>query len=224
MKYLKLFNESFMSDYQKLSDDFAKVKIEFEKNRVDLWKKNSEMIEHIFYDLEEYTNDFFSRYISSTGGVYDNYLSFLENLFTKYYGDKNFYNQRLRNDNFFFDCMNGDEESLFQFLESCFNVMSLFGQLHESFTLHFNILWTHKDKPLSGSGQTPTIPSEGMDDFIKNNLRKDDVELWKKSLINHVIEMRREHSKHDDHLRGIVGDLSVKDDIGFRALFYIQVK
>ena len=89
MKHLKFFNESFMSDYQKLSDDFAKVKIEFEKNRVDLWKKNSEMIEHIFYDLEEYTNDFFSRYRSSTGGVYDNYLSFLENLFTFYKSIRN---------------------------------------------------------------------------------------------------------------------------------------
>ena len=224
MKYLKLFNESFMSDYQKLSDDFKRMQLEFENNRLQLWNEHSLILDQIFYDLEEFQNDFFSRYRSSTGGVYDNYLAFLENLFTKYYGDKGFYNQRLRNDNFFFDCMGGDEEELFQFLESCFNVMSLFGQLHESFTLHLDILWTHEDKPLSGHGQTPTIPSEGMYEFIKNNLRKDDIELWKKSLVNHVIEMRKEHSKHDDRLRGIVGDKSVKDDIGLRALFYIQVK
>jgi hypothetical protein len=224
MKYLKLFNESFMSDYQKLSDDFDRMKSEFQKNRLQLWNEHSLVLDQIFYDLEEYTNDFFSKYRSSTGGVYDNYLVFLENLFTKHYGDKNFYNQRLRNDNFFFDCMNQGEEGLLQFLESCLATISLFGQLHESFTLHLDILWTHKDKPLSGSGKTPTIPSEGMDEFIKNNLRKDDIELWKKSLVNHVIEMRREHSKHDDRLRGIVGDISVKDDIGLRALFYIQVK
>ena len=224
MKYLKLFNESFMSDYQKLSDDFDKAKMDFEKNRLELWSKHSLILDQIFYDLQDYTNDFFSRYRSSTGGMYNNYLEFLENLFTKYYGDKNFYNQRLRNDNFFFDCMSEDEGELLQFLENCLETMRLFGQLHESFTLHLDILWTHKDKPLSGSGKTPTIPSEGMDDFIKNNLRKDDIELWKNSLVNHVIEMRREHSKHDDRLRGIVGDISVKDDIGLRALFYIQVK
>ena len=224
MKYLKLFNESFMSDYQKLSHDFDRMKSEFQKNRLQLWNEHSLVLDQIFYDLEEYTNDFFSKYRSSTGGVYDNYLVFLENLFTKYYGDKNFYNQRLRNDNFFFDCMDEDGEGLLRFLESCLGTMRLFGQLHESFTLHLDILWTHKDKPLAGSGQTPTIPSEGMDEFIKNNLRKDDIELWKKSLVNHVIEMRREHSKHDDRLRGIVGDISVKGDIGLRALFYIQVK
>ena len=224
MKYLKLFNESFMSDYQKLSDDFNKAKMEFEKNRLELWNEHSLILDQIFYDLQEYTNDFFSKYRSSTGGIYDNYLTFLENLFTKYYGDKNFYNQRLRNDNFFFDCMGGDEDKLLDFLENCFEAMSLFGQLHESFTLHLNILWTHKDKPLTGSGQTPTIPSESTNDFIKNNLRKDNIELWKKSLVNHVIEMRKEHSKHDDRLRGIVGDISTKDDIGLRALFYIQVK
>jgi hypothetical protein len=224
MKYLKLFNESFMSDYQKLSDDFNKAKMEFDKNRLELWNQHSLILDQIFYDLQEYTNDFFSKYRSSTGGVCNNYLEFLEILFTKYYGNKIFYNQRLRNDNFFFDCMDGDEDKLLDFLESCFEAMSLFGQLHQSFTLHLNILWTHKDKPLSGSGQTPTIPSEGMDDFIKNNLRKDDIELWKKSLVNHVIEMRKKHSKHDDRLRDIVGDRSVKDDIGLRALFYIQVK
>lgn len=224
MKHLKLFNESFMSDYQKLSDDFAKVKIEFEKSREQLWNESSLILDQIFYDLEEYTNDFFSKFRSSTGGVYDNYLAFLENLFTKHYGDKNFYNQRLRNDNFFFDCMDEDEERLLQFLESCLGTMRLFGQLHESFTLHLDILWTHKDKSLSGSGKTPTIPSEGMDEFIKNNLRKDDIELWKKSLVNRVIEMRKEHSKYDDRLRGVVGNASIKNDIGLRALFYIQVK
>lgn len=224
MKYLKLFNESFMSDYQKLSDDLDKVKIEFEEKRKKLWQENSQIIDQIFYDLEDYDSDFFKGYVSSTGGRYNNYLSFLENLFIKHYGDKDFYNQRLRNDNFFFDCMNQNEEQLLDFLEGCLSVMSLFGQLHENFTLHLNILWTHKDKPLKGSGQTPTIPSEGMDEFIKNNLRKDDIELWKKSLVNNVIEMRKDYDKFDNFMKGVGSNTSLKNDIGLRALFYIQVK
>ncbi len=212
MRYLKTYNESFMDDYKKLSDDFEKAKTDFEYKRFDLWKNKSDTLEEIFYELTEYKNDFFNVYRSSTGGRYDNYLGFLENLFTTHYGDKDFYNSRLKNEKFCFSCFDQDQSKLLEFLDSCFNVMSIFGQLHESFILNLSIVWGHRDNiPLRYTGSTPTIPSEGMDDFIKNNLRKDDLHLWKDSLVNQVSKMRELLEEE-------------KENLGFKALFYIQLK
>lgn len=212
MKYLKTYNESFMNDYQKLTDDFNKVKLEFESNKSELWKKYSENLVEIFYELDQYKNDFFNVYRSSTGGRYDSYLEFLDNLFNKHFGDKDFYNKRLKNEMFGFSCYEQDEEKLSDFLEGCFSVMSLFGQLHESFTLHLSIVWGHREnKPLRYTGSTPIISSEGMNEFIKTSLHKENIEDLKMSLIDNLTKFRQNNEAE-------------KTNLGFKSIFFIQLK
>jgi len=214
MKHLKKYNESFMDDYHQLSADFEKAKLEFEKKKEELFSQHTEMLDKIFFDLEDYDNNFFKRYYSSTGGTYDDYLTFLSKLFNKHHGDRDWYNSKLKYEIFNFNCWY--ESKFDQFLDSCFHIMSLFAQLHDSFTLHLSIRWCDKqDRPLRVSGQTPTIPSEGMDDFIKNSLRKDDIEEWKKSLISNVEKIKDDFFGPSRLSNG---------ECGFMALFYIQLK
>jgi hypothetical protein len=189
MKIVKTY-ESFMSDYQMAAKDFHQAKIKFENEKIDIWKRYSDTLFDIFIHLENWENNFLKMFHSNTGGYYKNYSEWLEWLFTKHDGDILFYNDKLKKNPFYFECLN--EEEMSNFIDSVFEIMNLFGQLHDSFTLNLNISWDTKlyRGYYKGRGTTPTIPSEGFEEFIIVNLRKESLEEFKKSLIEQIKELK----------------------------------
>lgn len=185
MKIVKTY-ESFMSDYQMAAKDFDQAKIKFENEKIAIWKKYSDTLYDIFIHLENWNNNYLKMYHSNTGGYHKNYAEFLESLFTKYSGDINFYNDKLKKNPFYFQCSSEDEMP--NFLDSVFEIMNLFGQLHDSFTLNLSISWdTVEGKGFyKGRGETPTVESDNFEEYVTVNLRKASLEEWKKSLIEQV--------------------------------------